>query len=62
MDTVAALTGWDDAQMRCGHQSKEGQAMRAEATVARYFLRQRFPGLLLVFEFARECELVSTIY
>ena len=58
MDAVAALTGWDDAQMRCGHQSKEGRAMRADA-VARYFLRQRFPGLLLVFEFAKECELAK---
>ena len=58
MEAVAKLTGWDDAQMRRGHKSKEGQAMRADA-VARYFLRQRFPGLLLVFEFAKECELAS---
>ena len=37
-----------------GHQSADGQEMRA-AAVARYFVRDRFPGLLLVFEFTREC-------
>ena len=41
-----------------GHQSKEGQAMRAKA-VAEYFFGQRFPALLLVFEFAKEVDGLS---
>jgi hypothetical protein len=53
LSAVAALTSWGDGEMR-GHQSADGQEMRA-AAVARYFVRDRFPGLLLVFEFTREC-------
>jgi hypothetical protein len=52
-NAVELLTGWDESKMRRGHQSKEGQEMRAVA-VAGYFLERRFPSLLLVFEFSRE--------
>ena len=50
---VAALTGWSAAELQRGQQSADAAAMRA-AAVAEYFLRERFAGLLLVFEFGRE--------
>ena len=50
---VQLLTGWNEADMRQGHQSTDGQTMRAQG-VASYFMGRRFPGLLLVFEFAKE--------
>ena len=50
---VSALTGWrEEREMKRGHASSEGQEMRA-AAVAGYFVRERFPGLLLVFEFSK---------
>ena len=54
VSVVAAMTGWDESEMRRGHRSADGQEMRA-AAVSRYFVRDRFPGLLLVFEFTRQC-------
>ena len=41
-----------------GDASREGQAMQAEA-VARYFVADRFPELLLVLEFGREWRAVG---
>ena len=53
---VVTLTGWAEGghEMRRGLASAEAAEMRA-AAVAGYFLRERFPGLLLVFELARDC-------
>ena len=48
---VSVLTGWSAGrEMKRGHASSEGQEMRA-AAVASYFVRERVPGLLLVFGF-----------
>ena len=53
---VGVLTGWSgEREMKRGHASSEGQELRA-AAVAHYFVRQRFPQLLLVFEFSKEAD------
>lgn len=54
VQAVAALTGWSPGrEMKRGHHSSEGHEMRVVAVVD-YFLRARFPELLLVFEFSKE--------
>jgi hypothetical protein len=54
---VTVLTGWSQGrEWKQGHHSSAGQEMRA-AAVAGYFLRTRFPELLLVFEFSKEVSL-----
>lgn len=53
---VGVLTGWSgEREMKRGHASSEGQELRA-AAVSHYFVRQRFPQLLLVFEFSKEAD------
>jgi hypothetical protein len=53
---VGVLTGWScEREMKRGHASSEGQELRA-AAVVHYFVRQRFPQLLLVFEFSKEAD------
>ena len=47
---VHAMTGWDGGQISDAHSSRDSRQLRAEA-VARYFLSERFPSLLLIFEF-----------
>ena len=54
LQAVGVLTRWSEGrEMKRGHASSEGQEMRV-AAVAGYFVRERFPGLLLVFEFPKE--------
>jgi hypothetical protein len=56
---VTVLTGWSQGgrEWKQGHHSSAAQEMRA-AAVAGYFLRTRFPELLLVFEFSKEVSLL----
>lgn len=51
---VVVLTGWAEGgqEMRRGLASGEAAKMRAEA-LAQCFVRDRFPGLVLMFEFGR---------
>ena len=48
---------WGDTEIEAAHSSRESRRLRAEA-VAGYFVRERFPRLLLVFEFSASCSAV----